>query len=231
MRNGLRRLTAFGTWSLLAMGACGGSHPVGAGGTGGTTTTSISGTTTTSSSSATTTSGAAGAGGCPDDSRVFGVCTGPGALPNGPGAPGAPCQTETDCESACCPCPHGQVHYAYLACTCGKCASICNPVNDTLAIVCQNEGGEGGSGDGGGGCLTCTQILSIVLVNGDPDQVGPRACQGAASDAWGALSDCAAASCGSVCPGIMPTSACVACFEKPDSAGGCATEVTTCQMN
>jgi hypothetical protein len=227
------RLTAFGAWGLLAAGACGGSHPAGttgSGGTPGTGATSSSSTSTTSSSSTGTTSGAAGAGGCPDDSRVFGVCTGPDALPNGPGAPGAPCQTETDCEVACCPCPHGQIHYAYLACTCGECASICNPVNDTVAGACQGEGGEGG-GDGGGGCLACTQILAIVLAEGDPDQVGPRACQGAASAAWGALGACAAASCGSVCPGIMPSSACVACFERPDTAGGCATEVAACQAN
>jgi len=200
---------------LLAAGACGGSHT---GGTGGATSTSTSTSTSVATSS--------GAGGCPADSHTFGVCTGPGAPGGGPGQPGAPCEKDTDCAAACCPCPHGQVHYAYQSCLCGSCASVCNPVNDTLASVCQDAGGEGGAG---GGCLTCAQVLNVVLVDGDPAQVGPQACQGAASAAWGALSACAAASCGSVCPGIMPTSPCVACFEKPDASGGCATEVSACQ--
>lgn len=227
MKNVHRLFSGF--MGLVAAGACGGSQQAGTGGTSGTSTTSGT-TTTTSSTTTSTTSGTAGAGGCPDDTRVFGVCTGPEALPSGPGKPGAPCQKETDCEVACCPCPHGQVHYAFLACTCGRCASICNPVNDTLSLTCQNEGGEGG-GDAGGGCLTCAQILNMVLAEGNPAGVGPRACQGSASDAWGALSGCAAASCGSVCPGIMPSSACVSCIEEPDATGGCATELGACQVN
>jgi hypothetical protein len=228
-----------GLAAVVLAAACTGPRPAGAGGAPGTggaastspTTSAGGGATSSPASTTTATTTTTGAGGCPGDSRVFGVCTGPDALPSGPGKPGDPCQKETDCAIACCPCPHGQIHYAYLACTCGRCASICNPVNDTIAGVCKDAGGddEGAGGADGGPCLRCSQILNIVLVEGDPDAEGPRACPGTASAAWGALSGCAAASCGSVCPGIMPTNACVACFEKPDSVGGCADELAACQ--
>ncbi len=176
-----------------------------------------------SKGAAATTTGASATGGCGGTTEAFGACNGTTLLDGGTAAPGAECQTDSDCKPACCPCPRGNTMYTYAACTCGRCTSVCDPSNDYRAPVCL---------DGGGvvpvGCFSCGQILNEALADGD--QYGPLACTGAATTQWGALSGCATASCSGACPGgIMPSSACVACIEAPD--GGCATELAGCDTN
>ena len=69
----------------------------------------------------------------------------------------------------------------------------------------------------------------MALSNGD--QLGPLACAGAADTHWTALTTCVAGACGSACNGVMPTNDCVACFQKADTMGGCASEVAACTSN
>ncbi len=209
-------LAAVAAASLGAAAACGTAHDAGTGGAPATTTTA---STTTAS---TATHGSGGAGGCGGSTEVFGACGGSGGTDGGTAKPGDACQTAADCRPACCPCAHGQTQYTYSACTCGKCASICDPVNDTRAPVCQDAGPTLV------GCLTCSQILLNVALS-DGDQLGPLACQGAATTGWAALSACVTSACGSVCSGgVMPTNACVTCFEQSDAMGGCASELAAC---
>jgi hypothetical protein len=199
--------TALTLSTLLAAGAC--TAPS-------TSTTGTGGATTTTTTSAT------GTGDACTVTEAFGACTGPTA-DGGPGEPGSACQTSADCTSACCPCPHGQTLYAYAACNCGRCASVCDPTNDTRAPVCQDAGPVVV------GCLSCSQILNEALAEGE--QLGPLACAGAAASHWEALTTCVTTSCGSVCPTVTPTNACVSCFEQPDAMGGCATEAASCVQN
>ena len=174
-----RQLAALALWGLVTAAACqeARTSPVGSG-TGGASTTTGGG-------------GSDAAGDCGATTEAFGACSGAVAPDGGTRAPGAACETDADCEAVCCPCPHGQTLYAYAACACGRCASVCDPSNDYRAPVCL---------DGGGpvlvGCLGCAQILAEALADGD--QLGPLACSGAASAHWAALSACVSASCGSV---------------------------------
>jgi hypothetical protein len=157
--------------------------------------------------------------------ETFGVCE--GATPpdgGGPGAPGTACTTDSDCTLVCCLCPEGQTRYAYGACTCGQCTSVCDPSNDYRAPVCL---------DGGpvtAGCFRCSQILNEAFAEGE--QLGSLACTGEAATTWNALATCANASCDGGCEGgIMPTNDCVGCIERQDDAGGCAAELTACQAH
>ncbi len=134
---GQRRLhlaaIAGATAGLVVMAACGtADHP----GTGGAPS-AATGSATTGSAA---TTGSGGAGGCGGSTEVFGACGDDAGADSGTAAPGAACETAGDCRPACCPCAHGQTQYTYSACTCGKCASICDPVNDTRAPVCTGRG-------------------------------------------------------------------------------------------
>jgi hypothetical protein len=172
---------------------------------------------------------------CAPSTHAFGACTGGVAIGgDGGGAPpGASCATDDDCAPACCPCADGPVQYSFSACFCGRCASICDPSNDSAAPACSDAGGPSPIG-----CLRCSQILNEALADGD--DLSPLACDGAASEHWSALSACVTAACGGDCPSVQPTSACAACLDRADSleggsdegtGGGCATEENSCLSN
>lgn len=211
MSSDRRSRAAFVASGLGAAAACSGR----AGGVGG-----AGGIPVSASASGGSRSGGPGAGGCSEDSEAFGGCLGPKGPDGGTSEPGASCQRDSDCVWACCPCSYGQTLYAYRACACGRCASVCNPVNDTRAPACADAGPVDA------GCMKCAQILSEALADGA--QLGPLACPGSAATAWAALSTCVAACGGAACPALMPTNPCVACINDADAMGGCSTEFTAC---
>jgi len=177
------------------------------------------------SASSSATSSSSGAGGvCSSVAEAFGACDGDLAPDGGAGAPGSACSSDSDCAFACCPCPEGQDQYAYAACSCGRCTSVCNPANDYRAPACADAGPVTT------GCWRCSQVLNEALAEGS--QLGLLSCAGPAATDWTALSGCANAACGGACDGgVMPNSACVACIETSDDAGGCATEIAACQSH
>lgn len=206
MKHVHRQLAALAVTGLVAATACEQGGTSGHGGAGGAPVTQGS-------------TGSGATGGCGGTSEAFGACTNGVSPEGGTVEPGAACVTDTDCKPACCPCPHGTTLYAYAACSCGKCASVCNPSNDYRAPVCLDAGSTVNVG-----CLHCAQILGEALADGD--QLGILACQGAASASWAALSACVTASCGTACPTVMPTSACATCLDETD--GGCGAAVNGC---